>query len=91
MGLGSRVIGTALVIGGGALAIGLVLAAPALLRAGRPLLRRGLKRGMEVYAKASAAAAEFVEDVEDLVAEVQAELTHERSAKPAPPREASGG
>jgi hypothetical protein len=89
---GSRLIGTALLIGGGALAIGVVIAAPTILRTGRPLIRQGLKRGLEVYARARAAAAEFVEDVEDLVAEVQSELTHDRSGVPSAtesPREAS--
>lgn len=92
MGLGSRLIGTALLVGGGALAVGLIVAAPKLLQAGRPVLRRGLKQGLETYARVRAATAEFVEDVEDLIAEVQAELTHERSAgsEESPPREASG-
>jgi hypothetical protein len=46
---------------------------------------------MELYARARTAASEFVEDVEDLVAEVQSELTHERGAAPSTPpvREAS--
>ena len=91
MGLGSRLIGTALLVGGGLLAVGLIVAAPSILRAGRPAIRSGLKRGMQMYEQARAAAAELVDDVEDLIAEVQSELTHERSVEPeAAPKEAAG-
>ncbi len=78
--IGSRILGAALLIGGGAAVIGLAVAAPKILRAARPFVRESLKRGMGAYARARAAAAEFTEDVEDLVAEVQAELTRERPA-----------
>jgi hypothetical protein len=93
MSSGSKVFDAALVIGAGALAVAAVLAGPKLLRAARPLVRVGLKRGLETYARAQAAAAELIEDAEDLLAEVQAELKHERHAKgdeqpPAPAREA---
>jgi hypothetical protein len=91
MGLGSRLIGTALLVGGGLLAVGLVVAAPSILRAGRPAIRSGLKRGMQLYAQARTAAAELIEDVEDLIAEVQSELTHERPTESdAGPKEATG-
>jgi hypothetical protein len=72
--VGSRLLGTALLLGAGALAVTAVLAGPPLLRAGRPLLRQGLKRGLEVYTRLRASAAEMIEDVEDLVAEVRGEL-----------------
>lgn len=65
-------------IGIGVAGIGLVLFGPRLLRAARPTIRAGLKQGLEAYAKLRATAAELAEDVEDLVAEVQAELLHER-------------
>lgn len=92
--MGSRVFGAALLVGGGIAAIALVVAAPKLLRASRPFVRETLKRGMGAYARARAATAEFAEDVEDLVAEVQAELTRERPtpapvAEPPPVREAN--
>lgn len=61
-------------LGLGVGAIVLAANAPRLLRAARPVLRKGLKRGLEAYAAVRGAAAEFAEDVEDLVAEVQAEL-----------------
>ena len=69
-----RIVGTALVIGVGVVAVGAVIAGPRLLRAGRPFAREGLKRGMALYAQVRGAAAEFAEDVEDLVAEVRAEI-----------------
>lgn len=61
-------------LGVGVGAIALAANAPRLLSAARPVLRKGLKRGLEVYVSVRAAAAELAEDVEDLVAEVQAEL-----------------
>jgi hypothetical protein len=85
-----RLLRTALILGGGALAVGVVIAGPALLRQARPLVRAGLKRGLGVYARARAAAEELVEDVEDLVAEVRAEMAPERSPPaPTPPAEAA--
>ncbi len=84
MGPMSRLLTLAVLVGAGALAVGAVVAAPGLLRAARPTVREGLKRGMEAYGRVRAAASEFIEDVEDLVAEVQAELTPAH----APPHEA---
>lgn len=75
MALLGRVLGTALIIGAGALAVGAVVAAPKILRASRPFVREGLRRGLALYDKARSAAAEFSDDVEDLVAEVRAEAT----------------
>lgn len=74
-----RLFGAALLIGAGTLAVGAVVAAPHILRAARPVARQGLKHGMELYARVRAAAAEFADDVEDLVAEVQAERTSRQS------------
>ena len=73
MALFGRVLGTALLVGGAALAIGAIVAAPKILRASRPAVREALRRGLELYDKARAAAAEFADDVEDLVAEVRTE------------------
>lgn len=81
MALFGRVLGTALLIGGGALAVGAIVAAPRILRASRPVVREAIRRGLDLYDKARSAAAEFIDDVEDLVAEVRAE---------APSRPASG-
>ncbi|MGD9965177.1 MAG: DUF5132 domain-containing protein [Hyphomonadaceae bacterium] len=77
MGLGSRLLGTVLVVGAGALAVAAVLAAPGALRAARPLVREGLKRGLDVYDRVRGAAAEFTDDVEDLVAEVRSDFSSE--------------
>ena len=79
-----KLLRTALLVGGGALAVGAVIAGPALLRTARPFVRAGLKRGLGLYAKARAAAVELVEDVEDLVAEVQAEISTHRAEPPEP-------
>lgn len=76
-----RVFGTALVIGAGVLAVTAIVAAPTILRTARPWVREGLKRGMSFYEEARAAAAEFAEDVEDLVAEVKSDLSTERAAQ----------
>lgn len=86
---GSRILGTILLAGGVVAAVALIVAAPNLLRASRPFARAALKRGIGAYASARAAAAEFAEDVEDLVAEVQAELTRERPSAAEPVREAA--
>ncbi|MGD9980563.1 MAG: DUF5132 domain-containing protein [Hyphomonadaceae bacterium] len=75
MALFGRALGTALFIGAGVLAVGAVVAAPRILRASRPHVREALRRGFEFYDRARSAAAEFAEDVEDLVAEVRAEAT----------------
>lgn len=70
-----RILGAVLLIGAGVVAVGAVIAAPRVLRVARPLVRDGLKRGMEFYERVRGAAAEFSEDVDDLVAEVKAEVT----------------
>ncbi|MBX3509697.1 MAG: DUF5132 domain-containing protein [Hyphomonadaceae bacterium] len=75
MALIGRVLGTALLVGAGALAVGAVIAAPKMLRASRPHVREALRRGFALYDKARSAAAEVADDVEDLVAEVRAEAS----------------
>lgn len=77
MSIAGRVLGTMFVLGAGALTIAAVVAAPRILQTARPLLREGLKRGIGLYEQARAAAAEVAEDVEDLVAEVRAEVAPE--------------
>ena len=69
-------------LGLGVGAIALAANAPRLLRAARPALRKGLKQGLQAYAAARGAAAELVEDVEDLIAEVQAELNQTPTPRP---------
>lgn len=73
MTLIGRVVGTTLLIGAGVLAVGAIVAAPRILRASRPHVREALRRSFALYDKARSAAAEFADDVEDLVAEVRAE------------------
>ena len=58
MALFGRVLGTVLLIGGGALAVGAIVAAPRVLRAARPAVRETLRRGLALYDKARSAAAE---------------------------------
>jgi hypothetical protein len=81
----SRLLGGVILIGVGLGAVVLVANAPRLLRSARPLVRRGLKRGLAAYDGLRGAAAEFAEDVEDLVAEVHAELKQARGADAGPP------
>ncbi len=76
-----RILGTVFLVGAGVIAVGAVIAAPRILRVARPLVRDGLKRGMEFYERVRGAAAEFSEDVEDLVAEVKAEVTTPPAAR----------
>lgn len=90
MAFARSVLWTVLIIGAGALVIGAVIAAPKLLRAARPAAREALRRGLGFYERARNAAAEFAEDVEDLVAEVQADLRSGHNSA-APPREAKEG
>lgn len=79
--VGSRWLGTVLILGAGALAVTAVVAGAPLLRAARPALRQGLKRGLHAYARLRAGAAEMVEDVEDLFAEVRSELHESEPAR----------
>jgi hypothetical protein len=81
MAFGGRLLGTVLVLGVGALAVAAIVAAPSMLKTARPWVRAGLKRGLGLYQQARAAAAEFSEDVEDLVAEVRSDLSSEGAAQ----------
>ena len=81
MGLASRLLGGVVVLGLGVGAIALAANAPKLLRAARPVLRKGLKQGLQAYAAVRATASELAEDVEDLLAEVEAELKESRAPR----------
>lgn len=80
--MGPRIAGVAFLLGVGVIAAGAVLAGPTLIRVGRPLLRAGLKRGLEVYASARTRMEEAAEDVGDLFAEVQDEVLRSRNVTP---------
>jgi hypothetical protein len=82
MGLGGRVLGAVFLLSAAGLAVAAVVAAPYVLKRARPLVREGLKRGMNLYEGARASAVEFAEDVEDLVAEVKADLTAKSGLTP---------
>ncbi len=73
MALLGRALGLAVVVGAGVAIVATVVAAPGVLRAARPLAREALRRGLDAVERARSAAAELVEDVDDLVAEVRAE------------------
>jgi hypothetical protein len=88
MALFGRVLGTALLIGGGALGLGAIIAAPKILRASRPAVREVVRRSFKLYDRARAAAAEFADDVEDLVAEVRAEAPERAATEEAPEKAA---
>ena len=74
MGAFSRLAGMTLLVGGGAIVVGALVLGPRLVRAARPELREALKIGLSGYDCARRAAAEMIEDFEDLAAEVRAEL-----------------
>lgn len=80
MSLLGRAFGAALIVGGAAVAVAVVVAAPRLLRAARPFAREALKRGLSVYDRTRTASAQFVDDVEDLVAEVRDDLSKQKTA-----------
>lgn len=80
MSLLGRVFGTALIVGGAVAAVAAVVAAPQVLRAARPLAREALKRGLRIYERSRTAAAQFVDDVEDLIAEAREDLSKQKTA-----------
>ena len=88
MALFGRALGAVLLIGGATLAVGAVIAAPKILRASRPHVREALRRSLKLYDKARGAAAEFADDVEDLVAEVRAEAPGRQPTGEAPEKPA---
>lgn len=70
-----RIMGTAMVLGAGALALTAAIAAPRIFKVAKPYVREGLRRSISIYDRARAGAAELVEDIEDLVAEVRSDLS----------------
>lgn len=70
-------IGVAVAVGAVALVPGV---ATALGRAGRPLVRAGIRTGAVAYEEFRKAGAEAYEHVEDIVAEVREEMAAERDA-----------
>ncbi|TCP22507.1 DUF5132 domain-containing protein [Rhodovulum adriaticum] len=70
-------IGAAVAVGAVALIPGV---ATALGRAGRPLVRAGIRTGAVAYDEFRKAGAEAYEHVEDIVAEVREEMATERAA-----------
>ncbi len=80
MGLAGRLIGATVIVGAAAaVAVG-VVAAPRIFRASRPFLREALRRGISAYDRVRSASADLIEDIEDLVAEVRAEVLHDSKA-----------
>lgn len=69
---------------GAAVAVGTVMLVPgvavALGRAGRPLVRAGMRTGAVAYDEFRKASAEAYEHIEDIVAEVREEMEAERNA-----------
>ena len=65
------------VVGIGAIMLAPVVA-PVLAKAGKPLVKTAIKRGLRLYEQSKGAIAEAGEVFEDLVAEAQAELADER-------------
>jgi len=69
---------------GAAIGIGVavvaVAAIPAIVHAGRPLARVALKSGLLLLEKSREALAEAGENIEDLVAEVRAEMSADRES-----------
>lgn len=77
-----RILGLALFLGAGAVAVGVIVAGPPLARVARPMLRVGLKRGVEIYAEARTRLEAAIEDLSDLVAEVHEEVVQARNVTP---------
>lgn len=65
------------VVGIGAIVLAPIVA-PIVVKAGKPLAKAAIKRGLRLYKQSKGAIAEAGEVFEDLVAEAQAELADER-------------
>jgi len=74
------VLGVAIGLGAAAVAAALVPALPTIARAGRPAARGALKSGLILMERGREVLAEASEELEDLLAEVRAEMQHERYA-----------
>ena len=78
-------IGAAVSVGGVMLVPGV---AAALGRAGRPLIRAGMRTGAVAYDEFRKAGAEAYEHIEDIVAEIREEMEAERDGAEPDPAEA---
>lgn len=65
---------------GVAIGVGAALFGPALWKSGRPAIKGAVRAGIEGYGVARIKAAQFAEEVEDLIAEVAHEM-HEAAAE----------
>ena len=70
---------------GAAVGAGAVLFGPTLWKSGRPAIKSAVRAGIEGYGVARIKAAQFAEEVEDLVAEVVYELEDEDEVAEAAP------
>ncbi|WP_084399065.1 DUF5132 domain-containing protein [Henriciella aquimarina] len=89
MGAFSRLAGLGFLVGAGVVTAGAVVVAPRVMRAARPHLREGLKLGLSGYDLMRRAAAEAMDDFEDLVAEARAEMRPRQAAPPQPDGDAT--
>lgn len=71
-------LGIAIGLGAAVLATVIVPSLPAIVRAGRPTARAAVKSGLVLLEKGREVMAEASEEIEDIMAEVKAELQQER-------------
>ncbi len=76
-------LGIAIGLGAAVLATAIVPALPAIVRASRPTARAAMKSGLILLEKGREVMAEASEELEDIMAEVKAELRQERKARSA--------
>lgn len=74
-------LGVAIGLGAAALATVIVPALPALVRASKPTARAALKSGLVILERGKEVFAEASEELDDMMAEVKAELQKERQAQ----------
>jgi Protein of unknown function (DUF5132) len=90
LALGNRLKSAATLVVGGILGVVLAPAlAPALTGLMRPAVKAGIKAGLLLFERGQLAAAELRESLEDITAEVQAELAAGRAPEQ-PPGDAAG-
>ena len=74
-------IGVAIGLGAAALATVIVPALPALVRASRPTARAAIKSGLVLLERGREVMSEASEELDDMMAEVKAELQKERQSQ----------
>jgi len=74
-------LGVAIGLGAAVIAAAIVPALPVIARAGRPAARAAIKSGLALVERGREVMAEASEELEDLLAEVRAELQQERKAQ----------